>query len=257
MGRAMEDPGQFSRAARMLVLAGMFVIVIAGLKAAAGLLTPLLLAIFLSVLAVVLESVTEVRESYGPLLRAAAWFFTILFTIEYLVRLISVRKPFRYATSFLGIVDLLSIVPTYLSLFVAGTQSLLVIRSLRLLRVFRVLKVARFLREVTALTVAIRNSRVKIVVFLMVVLTIVLIMGASMYVIEGEAGGFTSIPRGMYWAIVTVTTVGYGDIAPSSVSCRSSLPSTFMVITSAVAPSSENRRQQMRRRSGEKNGPPS
>jgi voltage-gated potassium channel len=177
----------------------------------------LLLAIFLSILAVMLESVAAIREQHGAVLRAAEWFFTILFTIEYVLRLISVRRPLRYATSFLGIVDLLSILPTYLSLFVAGTQSLLVIRSLRLLRIFRVLKVARFLHEVTALTTAIRNSRVKIIVFLMAVLTIVLIMGASMYVIEGEAGGFTSIPRGMYWAIVTVTTVGYGDIAPTTV----------------------------------------
>jgi len=176
-----------------------------------------LVAIFLSVLAVMLESVTDVREHYGPLLRGVEWFFTILFTIEYVLRLISVRRPLRYATSFLGIVDLLAIVPTYLSLFVAGTQSLLVIRSLRLLRIFRVLKVARFLHEVTALTTAIRNTRVKIAVFLMAVLTIVLIMGSAMYVIEGEAGGFTSIPRGMYWAIVTVTTVGYGDIAPKTV----------------------------------------
>jgi len=177
----------------------------------------LLMAIFLSILAVMLESVAGVRERYGTILRAAEWFFTILFTIEYVLRLISVRHPLRYATSFLGIVDLLSIVPTYLSLFVDGTQSLLVIRSLRLLRIFRVLKVARFLHEVTALTTAIRASRVKIVVFLMAVLTIVLIMGSLMYVIEGEAGGFTSIPRGMYWAIVTVTTVGYGDIAPTTV----------------------------------------
>ena len=177
----------------------------------------LLLAIFLSVLAVILESVSEVRERHGLLLRAVEWFFTILFTIEYLLRLISVRRPLRYATSFLGIVDLLAIVPTYLSLFVVGTQSLLVIRSLRLLRIFRILKVARFLREVTSLTTALRNSRVKIVVFLMAVLTIVLIMGSAMYVIEGEPGGFTSIPRGMYWAIVTVTTVGYGDIAPRTV----------------------------------------
>jgi voltage-gated potassium channel len=164
-----------------------------------------------------LESVADVRERYGQVLRAAEWSFTILFTIEYVLRLISVRRPLRYATSFLGIVDLLAIVPTYLSLFVDGTQSLLVIRSLRLLRVFRVLKVARFLHEVTALTTAIRNSRVKITVFLMAVLTIVLIMGSAMYVIEGESGGFTSIPRGMYWAIVTVTTVGYGDIAPKTV----------------------------------------
>ena len=177
----------------------------------------LLLAICLSVLAVLLESVTGIRERYGPFLRAVEWFFTVLFTVEYLLRLISVRRPLRYATSFLGLVDLMSILPTYLSLFVGGAQSLLVIRSLRLLRVFRVFKVVRFLREVTALTMAIRNSRVKIVVFLMAVLTIVLIMGAAMYVIEGEERGFTSIPRGMYWAIVTVTTVGYGDIAPTTV----------------------------------------
>jgi len=177
----------------------------------------LLVAIFLSILAVMLESVAAIREQYGAALRAVEWFFTILFTIEYVLRLISVRRPLRYATSFLGIVDLLSILPTYLSLFVAGTQSLLVIRSLRLLRIFRVLKVVHFMHEVTALTTAIRNSRVKIIVFLMAVLTIVLIMGSAMYVIEGEAGGFTSIPRGMYWAIVTVTTVGYGDIAPTTV----------------------------------------
>jgi voltage-gated potassium channel len=177
----------------------------------------LLVAIFLSILAVMLESVADVRERYGLVLRAAEWFFTILFTIEYVLRLISVRRPLRYATSFFGIVDLLAILPTYLSLFVAGTQSLLVIRSLRLLRVFRVLKVARFLHEITALTTAIRKSRVKITVFLMAVLTIVLIMGSAMYVIEGESSGFTSIPRGMYWAIVTVTTVGYGDIAPKTV----------------------------------------
>jgi len=177
----------------------------------------LLVAIFLSILAVMLESVADVRERYGAPLRAAEWFFTILFTIEYVLRLISVRRPLRYATSFFGIVDLLAILPSYLSLFLAGTQSLLVIRSLRLLRVFRVLKVARFLHEITALTTAIRKSRVKITVFLMAVLTIVLIMGSAMYVIEGESSGFTSIPRGMYWAIVTVTTVGYGDIAPTTV----------------------------------------
>jgi voltage-gated potassium channel len=177
----------------------------------------LLVAIFVSILAVMLESVAAIREQYGAALRAAEWAFTILFTIEYVLRLISVRRPLRYATSFLGIVDLLSILPTYLSLFVDGTQSLLVIRSLRLLRIFRVLKVVHFMHEVTALTTAIRNSRFKIIVFLMAVLTIVLIMGSAMYVIEGEAGGFTSIPRGMYWAIVTVTTVGYGDIAPTTV----------------------------------------
>ncbi len=177
----------------------------------------LIVAIILSVVAVVLESVASVRSRYGPLLRSAEWVFTVLFTVEYVLRLISVRRPMRYATSFLGIVDLLAVVPTYVSLFVAGTQSLLVVRALRLLRIFRVFKVARYVGEVTALVRAIRNSRVKITVFLLAVLTLVLILGAAMYVIEGEETGFTSIPRGMYWAIVTVTTVGYGDIAPRTV----------------------------------------
>jgi voltage-gated potassium channel len=177
----------------------------------------LLLAIVLSVTAVVLDSVTEVRERYGNLLRAAEWVFTVLFTIEYVFRLITVRRPLRYATSFLGIVDLLAVLPTYLSLFVTGTQSLLVIRALRLLRIFRVFKVARYLHEMTSLINALRNSRFKIAVFLLTVAATVLIMGTAMYVIEGEQSGFTSIPRGVYWAIVTVTTVGYGDIAPQTV----------------------------------------
>jgi voltage-gated potassium channel len=177
----------------------------------------LLLAIVLSVGVVILESVAGARERYGSVLRAAEWLFTVLFTAEYVLRLLSVRRPTRYATSFLGVVDLLAIVPTYLSLFVSGAQSLLVIRALRLLRIFRVFKIARYVGEVTALVTAIRNSRAKITIFLLAVLTTVLIMGAAMYVVEGEESGFTSIPRGMYWAIVTVTTVGYGDIAPRTV----------------------------------------
>jgi len=177
----------------------------------------LLAAILLSVLVVILESVQGVGARFGGALRAAEWFFTILFTIEYLLRLLCVHQPWRYATSFLGIVDLLSIVPTYLSLAYGGAQALLVIRALRLLRIFRVFKLARYLSELTALVAAVRATRAKITVFLLTVSTAVLIMGTALYVIEGEASGFTSIPRAVYWAIVTVTTVGYGDIAPRTV----------------------------------------
>lgn len=177
----------------------------------------LLASIVLSVLAVTLESVTPIRQRYGPALRAAEWVFTILFTVEYALRIVSVRRPLHYATSFFGIVDLLAVIPTYLSLFFAGAHALIVIRALRLLRVFRVFKVARYLGELTALVNAIRATRAKITVFLLTVLTVVLILGTLMYVVEGEASGFDSIPRGVYWAIVTVTTVGYGDIAPRTV----------------------------------------
>lgn len=177
----------------------------------------LLLAIALSVLAVMLESVSSIREKYGFELYLAEWFFTILFTIEYIVRLACVRRPLRYAFSFFGIVDLLAVLPTYLSLLVTGAQSLLVIRVIRLLRIFRIFKLTRFLGEARTLTVALRSSRHKIVVFLGGVLSIVTIMGALMYLIEGPESGFTSIPRGVYWAIVTMTTVGYGDIAPRTV----------------------------------------
>ena len=177
----------------------------------------LLVAIVISVTAVVLESVSEISLRHGSALRAAEWVFTLLFTVEYIARLISVRRPGRYAASFFGIVDLLAIIPTYLSLFIAGAQTLLVIRALRLLRIFRVLKITRYITELGSLIDAIRATRAKIAVFMMVVLTLVLIMGSAMYVIEGKESGFTSIPRGVYWAIVTVTTVGYGDIAPQTV----------------------------------------
>lgn len=177
----------------------------------------LLLAIGLSVLAVILESVAGIRQHYGAGLRAVEWGFTVLFTVEYLLRLISVRRPLRYTFSFFGIVDLLAILPTYLSLVVPGAQSLLVIRALRLLRIFRVLKIARHLKELSALVQAIRATRAKITVFVMVLMILVLIMGSAMYVVEGQESGFTSIPRGIYWAIVTVTTVGYGDIAPRTI----------------------------------------
>ena len=177
----------------------------------------LLIAIGLSVLAVILESVAGIQERFGTALRAMEWIFTILFTVEYLLRLISVRRPLSYAFSFFGLVDLLSILPTYLSLLIPGAQSLLVIRALRLLRIFRVLKIVRHLNELSALVAAVKATRAKITVFVMVVMTLVLIMGSAMYVVEGAESGFTSIPRGIYWAIVTVTTVGYGDIAPRTV----------------------------------------
>ena len=177
----------------------------------------LFVCIVLSVIAVLLESVASVDLRYGRILRVAEWTFTILFTIEYVLRLISVRQPLRYARSFFGIVDLLAIAPTYLSLVFVGTQSLIVIRALRLLRVFRVLKLTQFLAEAQTLGVAMRSSVRKIIVFLGTVLTLVLIVGALIYLIEGEENGFTSIPQSIYCAIVTMTTVGYGDIAPQTV----------------------------------------
>ena len=176
----------------------------------------LMWAIVISVVAVLLESVATISESYGPLLRAIEWVITIAFTIEYLLRLICVSRAVTYARSFYGIVDLLAILPTYLSIVLAGSQSLLVIRGLRLLRVFRVLKLRQFLGEANVLLRALKASRAKITVFLGAVLTLVLIIGSAMYMIEGEASGFTSIPRSIYWAIVTMTTVGYGDIAPAT-----------------------------------------
>lgn len=174
----------------------------------------LLVAILLSVGAVVLESVDSYRESYGAAFDIVEWVFTGLFTVEYALRLISVRRKLKYATSFFGIVDLLAVLPTYIDLFVPGAQPLMVIRGLRLIRVFRVLKLGRYVGEADVLLSALRASRAKIVVFLVGVLTLVVVMGTMMTLVEGEDNGFTSIPDGIYWAIVTLTTVGYGDLAP-------------------------------------------
>ena len=177
----------------------------------------LLWVIGASIAVVLLESMSELRAVYGPVFKLFEWLFTTLFTLEYILRLFSVRKPALYAKSFFGVIDLLAFLPAYLSLFVSGAHSLLVIRALRLLRVFRVLKLGRYIKAGHMLLAALKASRVKIFVFLGAVMTLVLVMGTVMYLIEGEQHGFTSIPKSMYWAIVTLTTVGYGDIAPQTI----------------------------------------
>lgn len=193
----------------------------------------LLWAIAISVLVVMLESVPEYRDRWGDIFFKLEWAFTILFTLEYLARLVSVRKPLRYVFSFFGIVDLLSILPTFMGLFIHGTGSLMVIRVLRLLRIFRVLKLIHFIREARSIGAALRASRRKIAVFLMSVIALVVILGTIMYIIEDAEAGFTSIPRSIYWAIVTLTTVGYGDIAPAT-ALGQFLASVIMILGYAI-----------------------
>ena len=178
----------------------------------------LLGAILLSVIVVMLETVPQIQEKYGITFYAMEWVFTIFFTIEYIIRIYTVHSPRRYILSFFGIVDLLSILPTYLTIVFAGTHSLMIIRSLRLLRVFRIFKLGNFLFEGQVIIKSLKESRSKIAVFLIFVLIMVSIFGSIMYLIEGTAGNesFDSIPRSVYWAIVTLTTVGYGDISPIS-----------------------------------------
>lgn len=177
----------------------------------------LLTLIILSVTVVVLESVSSLRNRFHDMFVQAEWVFTIVFTIEYLFRIYSAPRPLRYMTSFYGIIDLLAILPTYMGLLFDQAAFLLTIRAMRLLRMFRVFKLGRYLNEATVLVRAMQESRHKIIVFFGVVLTLVLILGSMLYFIEGEANGFTSIPQSVYWAIVTVTTVGYGDIAPATI----------------------------------------
>lgn len=177
----------------------------------------LLVLIVLSVLTVVLESTEPLRTKYSEFFVSAEWFFTLIFTIEYIVRIYSHPKPLKYMTSFLGIIDLVAILPSYLGLFFEYTNFMLTIRAFRLLRVFRILKLTRYITELDQLTSALRQSFLKMVVFFEVVLVMVLFMGTIMYMVEGEESGFTSIPQSIYWAIVTITTVGYGDIAPVTI----------------------------------------
>jgi len=176
----------------------------------------LIVSILASVVAVMLDSIGAVRLHHGQLLLVIEWVFTLLFTIEYILRLLCVGRPRKYAVSFYGVVDLLAITPTYLSLILPGSKYLLVIRLLRILRIFRILKLVAYLGEARLLMQALRASGRKITVFLLTVLPLVVIFGSLMYVIESAESGFTSIPRSIYWAIVTLTTVGYGDISPQT-----------------------------------------
>jgi voltage-gated potassium channel len=177
----------------------------------------LLWLIILSVSSVVLESVSQLQEAHGRYFTATEWFFTIVFTLEYLLRIFTSPHPWRYMTSFFGIIDLLAILPAYMGLFFDQATFLLTLRALRLLRMFRVFKLGRYIREAAVLVRALQQSIHKIIIFFGAVLSLVLILGSLLYLIEGEENGFTSIPQSIYWAIVTITTVGYGDIAPATV----------------------------------------
>lgn len=176
----------------------------------------LIAAILASVAAVMLDTVPSIRADWSAELYAIEWGFTILFTVEYVLRLLCHPRPTRYASSFFGFIDVLAILPTYVSVLMPGSQYLLVLRLLRVLRVFRVMKLVQYLGEADALMAALRESRRKITVFLLAVAVIAIIAGSLMYMIEGPPNGFTSIPVAVYWAVVTLTTVGYGDISPQT-----------------------------------------
>lgn len=176
----------------------------------------LLFTIIASIILVMLESVKSIDSKYHNLLNIAEWIITILFSIEYITRIITVKKPLRYITSFYGIIDLLSTIPKYISLMFGGVHALAALRALRLLRVFRILKLARYLGASNKLVNALKASRAKIFVFLFAVVIVAIILGTIMYLVEGEENGFSNIPKSVYWCIVTLTTVGFGDIAPQT-----------------------------------------
>lgn len=194
-------------------------IIVFGTNTVAGKLFDIVLLwlIGISILAVMLESVSSIQLRFGHILRFVEWVITISFTIEYIIRLWIVKKPAKYIFSWLGIVDLLSFLPTYLSFFIVGSQGFAILRSLRLLRVFRILKLMRFVSEAQILGKALVTSRHKITVFFLFLLILVFILGTIMYLVEGRQNGFDSIPQSIYWAIVTLTTVGFGDITPQTV----------------------------------------
>ena len=193
----------------------------------------LLWAILLSLITVMLESVGSINQKYGGALYAIERAFTVVFTIEYIARVISINRPLKYIFSFMGLIDLMAILPSYFDIFFSGSHYLVTIRTLRLLRVFRIFKLARYIGEANVLMSALKASRPKITVFVMAVLSIVTVMGTLMYQIEGAENGFTSIPKSIYWAIVTLTTVGYGDIAPQTV-LGQFVASTLMVTGYAI-----------------------
>lgn len=193
----------------------------------------LIVAIVTSVILVMLDSVASINERYGRAIHAAEWSFTILFTIEYVLRLVCVKRPVKYATSFFGVIDLLAIVPTYLDLVLPGGRYFLVVRVVRVLRIFRTFKLFEYLNEGMFIVQAMKASRKKIAVFLMTVITLVIVLGSVMYLVEGSENGFTSIPKSIYWAIVTMTTVGYGDVAPKTV-LGMGLASIVMILGYAI-----------------------
>jgi len=189
----------------------------------------LIISIVLSIITVMLDSIVEYNQQYGHILRIAEWTFTIMFTVEYLLRIYSIRRPLSYIFSFFGIIDFLAILPTYLSLFMPGTEVFAIIRVLRVLRIFRVLKLVQFTGEADMLMTAMIASRRKVFIWLFLVMNIVIILGSVMYLVEGGNTGFDSIPRSIYWAVVTLTTVGYGNVVPQT-SLGQALASFIMVL---------------------------
>ena len=193
----------------------------------------LIISILISVLTIILDSVTEINQQYSKALYIIDWVFTILFTVEYLLRIFCIHRPLKYITSFYGIIDLLSIVPSYIGLFIPGSRYLQVIRILRVLRIFRVLKLVQYVNQSNQLLNALSASRPKIAIFLFTISTLLVIFGSIMYLIEGPENGFTNIPVSIYWAVVTLTTVGFGDITPQTDLGRA-ISAVVMVIGYAI-----------------------